>query len=1162
MKNRILSALAAACLAPIAAFSQTWVGSPTNNGFNTATNWNPASVPAANSDLVFSTTTNTSVGFNLPYTANSITFGNSGATPPAFFINGNGGTLTIAAGLGTGITTMSGSGGAVFNSSVSIALGANQVWSTDASLTVNSAVSGGFSLVKTGSSSLTLSGNNTFSGGLTVSAGSLYLSQSNSAGSAAISIGASGTLGTSSSDVSLANSTVLASGATVGGSSGGSGAEIDFNGAVTIASTSMTLNLGHGDVNFTNSLGAASSTALTLHSSGGNGAAILTGTTSNISSVVADNAALAIGTSTALTNIGSIAATNGGYVSAAYAGVSSPSAADVVAKIASPSTFDGTLGFDTADNINAPHVYDLTGLNLASFTNSNFALGTATNAVLTGAISTPQQDYHFRGFGDHGGGFFVQSNLADKNATTSNIIVTSPNSGGAVAGGIYVILQGDNSGLSGSLSVTDSAVILDSATALPSKDFSLAANSYAGYTETATGVAAYTSFADFAAHATSYDSAGGTSVLGLDSHGPLADFASGGSGSASRTVSLAADGDINLSTNFTKIYLGTVSGVTIASDVTITAPLDGVLRLVNMGGDIGNFNINAPLNSGNVTSVVVGMDGSEGVVALNAASNYTGGTTLKGGTLLVGNDRALGLTSSGLTVSSSISGAKFGLGASSNGILLDNAIAVTGNLSIGQGYVDEMDSTVFHSDSNLLTLSGAISGSGRLFITGATTLSGNNTYSGGTYIEADTTVSSNAGLGTNFVDLAYGRTLTFTAASPTVGGLADAGQFIFNAGTGTINFSGTSSFTVNQNSTTTYSGSFTGSTPTLTKAGTGTLFLTGANAGKFSSTTVTGGALSIGNGQVTGVSFDGNVTLSGGALNFQPASGQTITYSGSISGSSGSVSINGNSTGNVNVTGVGGSSFTGNTNVNTGTLTISADNAWSSASATSLTSGASVALQLNGSQTFKNLSGSGKINLASGKSLTVNSTSGTTLSGVISGSGNLVKTGSSSLTLTATNTYTGSTTIGGGTLILGSGSALATQSQIILDGGTLALGAFSPPTFANGLAVTANSFIDFGGGNDTLAFGDSSAANWAGTVTLSNFTVGSDFLRFGSSAAGLNGTELGQIILAGYTATGLDGSGHVLFTPTAVPEPATYAMFAGLAGLALAAWRRRRAKAA
>ena len=90
--------------------------------------------------------------------------------------------------------------------------------------------------------------------------------------------------------------------------------------------------------------------------------------------------------------------------------------------------------------------------------------------------------------------------------------------------------------------------------------------------------------------------------------------------------------------------------------------------------------------------------------------------------------------------------------------------------------------------------------------------------------------------------------------------------------------------------------------------------------------------------------------------------------------------------------------------------------------------GATYSLE-GGDDTIGNIAGAGNIHIPSGDTLTSNTNTNSTFSGVISGpsgdvGGNLVKSGSNTLTLSGTNTYAGTTTIRGGAISISADSNL------------------------------------------------------------------------------------------------------------------------------------------
>ncbi len=340
-------------------------------------------------------------------------------------------------------------------------------------------------------------------------------------------------------------------------------------------------------------------------------------------------------------------------------------------------------------------------------------------------------------------------------------------------------------------------------------------------------------------------------------------------------------------------------------------------------------------------------------------------------------------------------------------------------------------------------------------------------------------------------------------------------------------------------------------------------------------------------------------TATGGfALSLTGAGNHTL--SGIISGTG---SIAKNSTGTLMLSAA--NTYSGGTTINAGTVTVSTSAALGTGAvavnnANITAAGTAVVLNLSmGSDTnIGSLSGtvsvptSGTntvtINTQSGRNFGISQTAAGTFAGVIAGSGSISLVGASTntLTLSGTNTYSGSTTVNGGTvsltaaitgtsnvalnnsgtLALGANDRINNAATVTLNGGTLNTGGFQEGR-ATGVAaatqglgaltLSANSTLDFGSGHagsSVLAFANSASATWNGTLTLTDFTPGTDFLNFAASG-GLTATQLGEISLSGFTVTGLDADGDVVFT--AVPEPATWAAGALLVGMTGWHFRRR-----
>ncbi|RXZ44441.1 hypothetical protein EBB06_04870 [Crenobacter cavernae] len=348
-----------------------------------------------------------------------------------------------------------------------------------------------------------------------------------------------------------------------------------------------------------------------------------------------------------------------------------------------------------------------------------------------------------------------------------------------------------------------------------------------------------------------------------------------------------------------------------------------------------------------------------------------------------------------------------------------------------------------------------------------------------------------------------GGTLQIDSASPTI----TQDFTVANSG-GTIDANGNSA---------TFSGVIadkSGASGRLTFTGAGTTTLSGAN-------TYSGGT-TIGGGATVKVSTDGalgaangGLTLNNGTLastathssarnialagngTLDVAASTTLTENGVISGS-GTLSKTGSGT---LVLG-GSNSNSGATNVNSGTLEAGKAGALSSASATTVASGAT--LDLNSyDQTVGSLAGAGHVTLGSAKLRTGGDNSSTAFSGDIGGTGGLTQTGSGTLTLSGDNGYTGSTSIGSGATL-----ALAGAGDIAASSGVANNGSFDIANTTSGATIKTLS------GNGEVVLGGK-------TLTLSNANStfvageGNDVAVSGGFAGAIHGS--GGVIVAGGT---------------------------------------------
>jgi outer membrane autotransporter protein len=301
-----------------------------------------------------------------------------------------------------------------------------------------------------------------------------------------------------------------------------------------------------------------------------------------------------------------------------------------------------------------------------------------------------------------------------------------------------------------------------------------------------------------------------------------------------------------------------------------------------------------------------------GSTTLTEANTYEGGTLLSAGTLIAGNNSALGTGT--LTVA-----------ANPSGTTLDNT---PGADALANPIVLNPSANLTVAGSNALTLAGAVSGNGALTKNGASTLilTADNSYSGGTTINSGTLQVGNGG----------------ATGSVGTGPILDDSALVFN-----------------RSGTVTVPGAITGiGSLTQNGAAGGTLVLTGTNT-YGGGTTISAGTLQLGDGGTTG-SIIGNVANSA-TLAFDRS--DTVTFSGVISGTGGVNQIGSGTTILAPTTGPGGNTYGGVTTISGGTLQAGGVDAFSANSHTVVESGGT--LDLHGfDQTLNNgLENAGTVNL-------------------------------------------------------------------------------------------------------------------------------------------------------------------------------------------------------
>ena len=525
----------------------------------------------------------------------------------------------------------------------------------------------------------------------------------------------------------------------------------------------------------------------------------------------------------------------------------------------------------------------------------------------------------------------------------------------------------------------------------------------------------------------------------------------------------------------TDLWLRSDSTYAAYDNVSVTAIGSGsVANALNYSSASGFSEISSALTgSGKVTS-----NAGTGGLTLAAANTHTGGTEVTGGTLFVTGAGTLGATDGTVTVSG-------------GGILdLRNQQTLTGTISMNNqdARIISANSTgsivnnggAFQFGGGLLDV--AVSGTGGLNVTGGGVINSSNSYTGAT------TISGTTGwYGTGQLFVGNANALGAASGDLTISGgtvnlqtntITRSGNLTISGGslqTGTVSKSG-SDYNIQGGSI----GAVLAGTAGLTKSGTATAYLTGANTYS-GNTTINGGILSLSSagdlGNAAGavtvntggtlythsgltISRTGDVTVNGGNLTTDNANMGTISVSGGnfIANNAAVLAVKLAGTAGLTVGGAGetylwtDSSYTGATVISGGQLTLGGDGAISSQSRLQIDSGAAVNLTGayaadNINRTFAGLTGAGVLH-GGGGTVTVNKSSGTdTFSGDIQGAQGLIKDGAGTLALTGASTYTGNTTVNTGGILavahanaLGStagGTTVANGAQLRLQGITL-----------------------------------------------------------------------------------------------------------------------------
>ena len=424
-------------------------------------------------------------------------------------------------------------------------------------------------------------------------------------------------------------------------------------------------------------------------------------------------------------------------------------------------------------------------------------------------------------------------------------------------------------------------------------------------------------------------------------------------------------------------------------------------------------------------------------------------------------------------------------------------------------------------------------------------------YLDGGTIDINAAISSSSGRLTLWLD---GGTIDVSAPIS----LNDGNLRIFNSGTSTLG------------------GVF--SEGNLLKYGNGELILTQANA--YSRTYVIAGTLSISSdanlGALPASTTLNMIHIQGGHLKttsdmtinskrgiilnnansyIDVADGSTLTYNGVISGSNSDYNLVLNNSATTGTLLLGGNNtYTGQTNINTGTLAVTVNDALgSNAAGTVIASGATLDLQnvnyttteaiTNNGGTLATSTGTsayaGVMTLGADSTVDVDGTQLTISTAIGDGSGGyaITKDGNGTLVLSATSTYTGDTTISAGTLKL-TGNLNSATDLVIAPSATLDLqaaltaatldldGTISNTAGTSSLIISGTSSL--GGSitttgtqtynNAVTLTGDTTLATSSAQVTFAaNATINSEGSETNNLTITASETELNGVI--GYTRT-------------------------------------------
>jgi autotransporter-associated beta strand protein len=591
------------------------------------------------------------------------------------------------------------------------------------------------------------------------------------------------------------------------------------------------------------------------------------------------------------------------------------------------------------------------------------------------------------------------------------------------------------------------------------------------------------------------------------------------------------------------------------SDMTLSAGGTPVFDLNNFSETIDglsstNTSASVLLGSGTLTvgandepsfsfsGVISGTGGSlvktgTGTLTLTGTNTFTGGLSIKKGTVLLNN--ASGAGSGAITLGNSAGGSATLL---ANSFTIANAInlgtSAVGTLTLGNNGTGTQPiysgaialngdnlviSTTGGNGNSNTTLTGGITGTGNLIINTSGTNNAPSTIISTTAVNNSGTITNSGTNGTTTISAAVGSNVTGITENSTGSSLTVSGGLTVNSSVGTT--------------------------------------LTNSNASGSALLTLSGG--------VTGT---GNLILKN---NSSIADG--ITLSTTSVNNTGTITNSGTGTGNTLISAAIGSNVTNVTqNSATSSLVLSGTNTYGT---TTISAGT---LQIGNGGTSGTL-GSGGV--TDNGALVFNRSDALSVSNLISSTGSVTQAGSGTTTLTAANTYSGATTVSGGTLLANNSTGSATGTGLVTVnsgaklGGTGKVGTVTVSgtllggNGTTGTTLTVGNLTMNSGSIIQLALGSSfTHSTLALTGTYSFQTAQQfNFIDLGATTGFYNniitgtstnpGTSSWTITNPGWSGTFSWDGANIDLNVTAVPEPGTWAG-ASLALLALVARQRRR----